>query len=123
SMIICPYGYAIWERMQAVLDKIFKDKDGEFYLLNYLSTKTLNLYLIKKFLLNNWDQESIAKELSMNRFVVMNDAKLVSSINIKDIETLLYNLYNIEKISRTYYSDIKTLLKLLFLKVRIISNE
>lgn len=106
-----------------LLDKIFKDKDGEFYLLNYLSTKALNLYLIKKFLLNNWDQESIAKELSMNRFVVMNDAKLVSSINIKDIETLLYNLYNIEKISRTYYSDIKTLLKLLFLKVRIISNE
>ncbi|MDE6289230.1 MAG: hypothetical protein K2L64_00525, partial [Ureaplasma sp.] len=62
-------------------------------------------------------------ELSMNRFLEMHDAKLVSSINIKDIETLLYNLYNIEKISRTYYSDIKTLLKLLFLKVRIISNE
>ena len=36
-----------------LLDKIFKDKDGEFYLLNYLSTKALNLYLIKKFLLNN----------------------------------------------------------------------
>lgn len=106
-----------------LLDKIFKDKDGEFYLLNYLITKTFNLYLLKKFLLNNWDYDAISKQLNLNKFVLINDAKLVFSINIKDIETLLYNLYNIEKISRTYYSDIKTLLKLLFLKVRIISNE
>lgn len=29
SMIICPYGYAIWESMQAVLDKMFKDSGHE----------------------------------------------------------------------------------------------
>lgn len=29
SMIICPYGYAIWENMQKVLDKMFKDTDHE----------------------------------------------------------------------------------------------
>lgn len=29
SMIICPYGYAIWERMQEVLDKMFKDTGHE----------------------------------------------------------------------------------------------
>ncbi len=29
SMIICPYGYAIWEEMQKVLDKMFKDTSHE----------------------------------------------------------------------------------------------
>lgn len=29
SMIICPYGYAIWESMQNVLDKMFKDTGHE----------------------------------------------------------------------------------------------
>lgn len=29
SMIICPYGYAIWENMQKILDKMFKDTDHE----------------------------------------------------------------------------------------------
>ncbi len=29
SMIICPYGYAIWESMQSVLDKMFKETGHE----------------------------------------------------------------------------------------------
>ncbi len=29
SMIICPYGYALWESMQAILDKMFKDTGHE----------------------------------------------------------------------------------------------
>ena len=29
SMIICPYGYAIWENMQKVLDKMFKETGHE----------------------------------------------------------------------------------------------
>ena len=29
SMIICPYGYAIWESMQNVLDKMFKETGHE----------------------------------------------------------------------------------------------
>ena len=29
SMVIKPYGYAIWERMQAELDKMFKDTGHE----------------------------------------------------------------------------------------------
>lgn len=29
SMIICPYGYAIWENMQQILDKMFKETNHE----------------------------------------------------------------------------------------------
>jgi prolyl-tRNA synthetase len=38
-MVIKPYGYAIWEKMQAELDRMFKETGHEMPIFHYSSLK------------------------------------------------------------------------------------
>jgi prolyl-tRNA synthetase len=57
-MVIKPYGYAIWEKMQQALDKMFKETGHEMLISHYLFLK---VYLKQKKQMH----EGFAKECAV----------------------------------------------------------
>ncbi len=98
-MVIKPYGYAIWEKMQAVLDKMFKDTGH--------SNAYFPLFIPKSFLSKEAAHvEGFAKECAVvthyrlknspsgNGIVVDETAKLEEELIIRPTsETIIWNTY------------------------------
>lgn len=98
-MVIKPYGYAIWEKMQAALDKMFKDTGH--------SNAYFPLFIPKSYLSKEADHvEGFAKECAVvthyrlmndpdgNGVVVDPDAKLEEELIVRPTsETIIWNTY------------------------------
>ena len=98
-MVIKPYGYAIWEKMQSVLDKMFKDTGHE--------NAYFPLFIPKSFFSKEADHvEGFAKECAMvTHYRLKNDeetggvtvdpeAKLEEELIIRPTsETIIWNTY------------------------------
>ncbi len=98
-MVIKPYGYAIWEKMQAVLDKKFKDTGH--------SNAYFPLFIPKSYLSKEADHvEGFAKECAVvthyrlknaedgSGVVVDPDAKLADELIVRPTsETVIWNTY------------------------------
>lgn len=98
-MVIKPYGYAIWEKMQAALDKMFKDTGH--------SNAYFPLFIPKSFLSKEADHvEGFAKECAVvthyrlknaddgKGIVVDEDAKLEEELIIRPTsETIIWDTY------------------------------
>lgn len=98
-MIIKPYGYAIWEKMQAILDKKFKDTGH--------SNAYFPLFIPKSYLSKEADHvEGFAKECAVvthyrlknaedgSGVVVDPDAKLAEELIVRPTsETIIWNTY------------------------------
>ena len=98
-MVIKPYGYAIWEKMQAALDKMFKDTGH--------SNAYFPLFIPKSFLSKEADHvEGFAKECAVvthyrlknaddgKGIVVDEDAKLEDELIIRPTsETIIWDTY------------------------------
>ena len=98
-MIIKPYGYAIWEKMQAELDKMFKDTGHQ--------NAYFPLLIPKSFLSKEADHvEGFAKECAVvthyrlkndpngNGVIVDPDAQLEEELIIRPtLETIIWNTY------------------------------
>ncbi len=98
-MVIKPYGYAIWEKMQSVLDKMFKDTGH--------SNAYFPLFIPKSFLSREADHvEGFAKECAVvthyrlknspdGRGIVVDEtAKLEEELVIRPTsETIIWNTY------------------------------
>jgi prolyl-tRNA synthetase len=98
-MVIKPYGYAIWERMQAALDKMFKDTGHE--------NAYFPLFIPKSFFTKEADHvEGFAKECAVvthyrlkndpagKGVVVDEDAKLEEELIIRPTsETIIWDTY------------------------------
>jgi prolyl-tRNA synthetase len=97
-MIIKPYGYSIWEKMQAVLDKMFKDTGHENAYFPLLIPKSF-------FSKEASHVEGFAKECAVvthyrlkndenGQIVVDEDAKLEEELIIRPTsETIIWNTY------------------------------
>ncbi len=98
-MVIKPYGYAIWEKMQAVLDKMFKDTGH--------SNAYFPLFIPKSFFSKEAAHvDGFAKECAVvthyrlkndpetNKIVVDEDAKLEEELIVRPTsETIIWNTY------------------------------
>lgn len=98
-MVIKPYGYAIWEKMQATLDKMFKDTGH--------SNAYFPLFIPKSFFSREADHvEGFAKECAVvthyrlkndpdgNGIVVDDDAKLEEELIVRPTsETIIWDTY------------------------------
>ncbi|HLW51097.1 MAG TPA: proline--tRNA ligase [Sphingobacteriaceae bacterium] len=97
-MVIKPYGYAIWEKMQAVLDKMFKDTGH--------SNAYFPLFIPKSFFSKEASHvEGFAKECAVvthyrlkndesGQIVVDEDAKLEEELIVRPTsETIIWNTY------------------------------
>ncbi|GAF02234.1 aminoacyl--tRNA ligase-related protein [Saccharicrinis fermentans] len=98
-MVIKPYGYAIWEKMQQQLDKMFKDTGHE--------NAYFPLFIPKSFFSKEADHvEGFAKECAVvthyrlkndpdgNGVVVDPDAKLEEELIVRPTsETIIWNTY------------------------------
>ena len=97
-MVIKPYGYAIWERMQAILDKMFKDT-GQ-------SNAYFPLFIPKSFFSKEASHvEGFAKECAVvthyrlkndgaGNIIVDEDAKLEEELIVRPTsETIIWNTY------------------------------
>ncbi len=98
-MVIKPYGYAIWEKMQAALDKMFKDTGHE--------NAYFPLFIPKSFFSKEANHvEGFAKECAVvthyrlkndpngGGVVVDNDAKLEEELIVRPTsETIIWNTY------------------------------
>ena len=98
-MVIKPYGYAIWEKMQAVLDKMFKDTGH--------SNAYFPLFIPKSFFDKEASHvEGFAKECAVvthyrlkhdpvtNNLIVDPDAKLEEELIVRPTsETIIWNTY------------------------------
>lgn len=98
-MVIKPYGYAIWEKMQAQLDKMFKETGHE--------NAYFPLFIPKSYLSKEADHvEGFAKECAVvthyrlkndpdgNGVVVDPDAKLEEELIVRPTsETIIWNTY------------------------------
>ncbi|WP_462265831.1 proline--tRNA ligase [Mucilaginibacter sp.] len=97
-MIIKPYGYSIWEKMQAVLDKMFKDTGH--------SNAYFPLFIPKSFFSKEASHvEGFAKECAVvthyrlkndenGQIVVDEDAKLEEELIVRPTsETIIWNTY------------------------------
>jgi prolyl-tRNA synthetase len=98
-MVIKPYGYAIWERMQAVLDKMFKDTGH--------SNAYFPLFIPKSFFSREASHvEGFAKECAVvthyrlkndpngNGIIVDPEAKLEEELIVRPTsETIIWNTY------------------------------
>jgi len=98
-MVIKPYGYAIWEKMQRVLDQMFKDTGHE--------NAYFPLFIPKSFFSKEADHvEGFAKECAVvthyrlmndpegNGVVVDPDAKLEEELIVRPTsETIIWNTY------------------------------
>ncbi|MCP4520098.1 MAG: proline--tRNA ligase [Cytophagales bacterium] len=98
-MVIKPYGYAIWEKMQAILDKKFKDTGH--------SNAYFPLFIPKSYLSKEADHvEGFAKECAVvthyrlknaedgSGVVVDPDAKLADELIVRPTsETVIWNTY------------------------------
>src|ERR1700758_2441345 len=97
-MIIKPYGYSIWEKMQAVLDKMFKDTGH--------SNAYFPLFIPKSFFSKEASHvEGFAKECAVvthyrlkndenGNIVVDEDAKLEEELIVRPTsETIIWNTY------------------------------
>lgn len=98
-MVIKPYGYAIWEKMQAALDKMFKDTGH--------SNAYFPLFIPKSYLSREADHvEGFAKECAVvthyrlknsddgSGLVVDPDAKLEEELIVRPTsETIIWNTY------------------------------
>lgn len=98
-MVIKPYGYAIWEKMQAALDKMFKDTGH--------SNAYFPLFIPKSYLSREADHvEGFAKECAVvthyrlknsddgSGVVVDPDAKLEEELIVRPTsETIIWNTY------------------------------
>src|SRR6188768_1460310 len=98
-MVIKPYGYAIWEKMQAVLDKMFKDTGH--------SNAYFPLFIPKSFLSKEAAHvEGFAKECAVvthyrlknapdgSGIIVDPDAKLEEELIVRPTsETIIWNTY------------------------------
>lgn len=99
SMVIKPYGYSIWEKMQAALDKMFKDTGH--------SNAYFPLFIPKSFFSKEASHvEGFAKECAVvthyrlkndaesNNIVVDPDAKLEEELIVRPTsETIIWNTY------------------------------
>ena len=99
-MVIKPYGYAIWEKMQAALDKMFKDTGHQ--------NAYFPLFIPKSFFSKEADHvEGFAKECAVvthyrlkndpegKGVVVDPDAKLEEELIVRPTsETIIWNTYN-----------------------------
>ncbi|PID94263.1 MAG: proline--tRNA ligase [Bacteroidetes bacterium] len=98
-MVIKPYGYAIWEKMQAILDKMFKDTGH--------SNAYFPLFIPKSFFSREADHvEGFAKECAIvthyrlkndpknNGIVVDEEAKLEEELIVRPTsETIIWDTY------------------------------
>lgn len=97
-MVIKPYGYSIWEKMQAALDKMFKDTGH--------SNAYFPLFIPKSFFTKEASHvEGFAKECAIvthyrlkndehNNIIVDPDAKLEEELIIRPTsETIIWNTY------------------------------
>jgi len=98
-MVIKPYGYAIWEKMQSVLDRMFKDTGHE--------NAYFPIFIPKSFFSKEADHvEGFAKECAVvthyrlmndpdgNGVVVDPDAKLEEELIVRPTsETIIWNTY------------------------------
>lgn len=97
-MVIKPYGYAIWEKMQAVLDKMFKDTGH--------SNAYFPLFIPKSFFSKEASHvEGFAKECAVvthyrlkndgnGNIIVDEDAKLEEELIVRPTsETIIWNTY------------------------------
>ena len=98
-MVIKPYGYAIWEKMQAALDKMFKDTGHQ--------NAYFPLFIPKSFFSKEADHvEGFAKECAVvthyrlkndpedKGVVVDPDAKLEEELSVRPTsETIIWNTY------------------------------
>ncbi len=97
-MVIKPYGYSIWEKMQAALDKMFKDTGH--------SNAYFPLFIPKSFFSKEASHvEGFAKECAVvthyrlkndgnNNIVVDEDAKLEEELIVRPTsETIIWNTY------------------------------
>ncbi len=98
SMVIKPYGFSIWEKMQAALDKMFKDTGH--------SNAYFPLFIPKSFFSKEASHvEGFAKECAVvthyrlkndgdNKIVVDPDAKLEEELIVRPTsETIIWNTY------------------------------
>jgi prolyl-tRNA synthetase len=99
SMVIKPYGYSIWEKMQAALDKMFKDTGH--------SNAYFPLFIPKSFFSKEASHvDGFAKECAVvthyrlktdpksNKIVVDPDAKLEEELIVRPTsETIIWNTY------------------------------
>lgn len=98
SMVIKPYGYAIWEKMQSVLDKMFKDTGHQ--------NAYFPLFIPKSFFSREADHvEGFAKECAVvthyrlknddeKGIVVDEDAKLEEELIVRPTsETIIWDTY------------------------------
>jgi len=98
SMVIKPYGYAIWEKMQAVLDKMFKDTGHQ--------NAYFPLFIPKSFFSKEASHvEGFAKECAVvthyrlkndenGNIVVDEDAKLEEELIVRPTsETIIWDTY------------------------------
>ena len=98
SMVIKPYGYAIWEKMQAVLDKMFKDTGHQ--------NAYFPLFIPKSFFSKEASHvEGFAKECAVvthyrlkndenGKIVVDEDAKLEEELIVRPTsETIIWDTY------------------------------
>ena len=100
SMVIKPYGYAIWEKMQSVLDRMFKDTGHQ--------NAYFPLFIPKSFFSREADHvEGFAKECAVvthyrlkndektGKVVVDPDAKLEEELIIRPTsETIIWDTYS-----------------------------
>lgn len=100
SMVIKPYGYAIWEKMQSVLDKMFKDTGHQ--------NAYFPLFIPKSFFSKEADHvEGFAKECAVvthyrlkndektGKVVVDPDAKLEEELIVRPTsETIIWDTYS-----------------------------
>ena len=100
-MVIKPYGYAIWEKMQAALDKMFKDTGHQ--------NAYFPLFIPKSFFSKEADHvEGFAKECAVvthyrlkndpegKGVVVDPDAKLEEELIVRPTsETIIWNTYKV----------------------------
>ncbi|MCB2195327.1 MAG: proline--tRNA ligase [Bacteroidetes bacterium] len=99
SMVIKPYGYSIWEKMQAALDKMFKDTGH--------SNAYFPLFIPKSFFSREASHvDGFAKECAVvthyrlkndpenNKIIVDPDAKLEEELIVRPTsETIIWNTY------------------------------
>ena len=99
SMVIKPYGYSIWEKMQAALDKMFKDTGH--------SNAYFPLFIPKSFFSKEASHvDGFAKECAVvthyrlkndentNKIIVDPDAKLEEELIVRPTsETIIWNTY------------------------------
>jgi prolyl-tRNA synthetase len=100
SMVIKPYGYAIWEKMQSVLDKMFKDTGHQ--------NAYFPLFIPKSFFSKEADHvEGFAKECAVvthyrlkndektGKVIVDPDAKLEEELIVRPTsETIIWDTYS-----------------------------